>query len=121
MARADRRILVSLNLRYILHSTLTGDSPLTLPVKRDAFEKDRCTCIGMCAGLSQSLRVMVTKIRSYPDDTAPLVVDLLQLQTPVPARHAVKDQGRTHVTCLLSRVSKSTPTSPYSCTGRTRL
>jgi hypothetical protein len=61
MVRADRRILVSFNLRYILHSTLTGDSPFTLPVKRDAFKKDT------------QQRVMMTEIRSYPDDAAPLV------------------------------------------------
>ena len=36
MARADRR---SFNLRYILHSTLTGESPFTPPVKHDAFKK----------------------------------------------------------------------------------
>lgn len=71
MARAGRIILVSFNLLYILHSTLTGDSLFTLPVKRDAFKKDRCSCIGMICGTQQ--RVIVTKTRSYPDDAAPLV------------------------------------------------
>ena len=71
MARAERIILVSFNLMYILHSTLTGDSLFTLPVKRDAFKKDKCSCIEMLCGTQQ--RIMVTKIRSHPDDAAPLV------------------------------------------------
>jgi hypothetical protein len=71
MARADRRSLVSFNLRYILHSTLTGDSHPTLPVKRDAFKKRQVPLYRNVCGTQQ--RVMVTKIRSYPDDAAPLV------------------------------------------------
>lgn len=71
MARADRRILVSFILRYILNSTLTGDSPFTLLVKRGVFKKDRRSRIGMLCGTQQ--RVTVTKIGSSPDDAAPLV------------------------------------------------
>jgi hypothetical protein len=119
MARADRRILVSFNLRYILHSTLTGDSPFTLPVKRDAFRNDTCSSIGMLGGTQQ--RVMVTKIRSYPDDAAPLV---RPVASPNPSTNPAYSKGVKEgydVTRLLSSVSKSPRRVGIHAPGKTRL